>query len=82
MDVERAAQGQAPVDADHVPERDILARTGLSIMIAPGLVYLCQVVIVWHGEVARIRPQPWIAISLVGLGVWLVGRHRERALRA
>lgn len=82
VDVERAAQGQAPVDAEHVPEQDSLARTGLSIMIAPGLVYLYQVVIVWHGEAARVRPHLWVAISLVGLGVWIVGRRRERARRA
>lgn len=77
VDRERAARGQVPVDAEHVPEQDSLTRTGLSIMIAPILVYLYRVVIVAHGDLTRVSPLLPAAVSLVGLGVWLVGRRRD-----
>ena len=82
VDRDRAAQGRAPVDAEHLSENDSLARTGLSIMVAPGLVYLYRVVIVEHGDLTRVSLLLPGAVSLVGLGVWFVGRRRERSLEA
>jgi len=74
-DAARAERGLPPVDSQVPKQRDSLATTGLFIVIAPWLVYLYLVLIVWQARFDRVSLHPWLEISAAGLVVWLLGRR-------
>jgi hypothetical protein len=75
-DRDRAARGLGPVDERHIAYKDSKAHIALFIVIAPWLIYLYQVLIVWQGDFGRVSLHPWVEASAVGLILWIRAKRR------
>lgn len=51
-----------------------VGRLGLTLAIAAWLPYLYWGLITWRGDFSRVSIHPWIEGSLLGLGLWWLGR--------
>lgn len=74
-DAERAERGEAPLGSEHEPQKDSPRAIAGFVALAPLLVYLYQVLIVWRGDFGSVSPHPWLEISALGaVGFWFALR--------
>jgi hypothetical protein len=77
-DVARAARGEEPAGADHVPYKDSPKAIAAFIFTAPLLVYGYRALIVWRGDFGKVSVHPWVEIAALGLVMYAFARRAEK----
>lgn len=72
IDRDLEAKGELPEDAPLEPE--VLARGGIIIGVSAWMPYLYWVFIEWRGDFSKASIHPWVEVSALGFGVWLLAR--------
>jgi hypothetical protein len=75
--IDRGLEAQGELPEEQPLEPATIARGGLIVGVSAWMPYLYWVFVEWRGDFSKASVHPWVEVSVLGFGVWLLARGAE-----